>query len=231
MSENCAERNVVHQTAEAKRFEYLDRLAFDFARVQTDVNKLSSLNFEEHAYVMSMAYLYTIHLLGRLSVESCKKVKERRIKECRQIHNSYEFTRHLHKRWVLCTKNYALEKQELVEMLKEKNPAALRKALQIIDLLSGEYIYTRLADKVYDWNEQIVFVENVVDEVCDETEYEDREGLKQVVYKIIDALESGELIAPAEYMDESELCSLVGEIPLREPLTEEIMSGLMPRVK
>lgn len=230
MNKNASERNQEHKTAEAVRFENYDRLAFDFSRVQTDIKKLGSLNFEEHAYVMSMAYLYTMHQLGKLSTDFCKKVKQQRIKECRSIHNSYEYTRHLHERWVLCTKVFAEEKKELVSMLRRKDPNALRKALQIIDLLSGEYIYTRLADKAGDWNDQIVFLEDVVEEVADETEYDDREGLKQVVYKIIEALECGELIAPTEYMKESEIDELMRNIPPKEHLTEDLLKSVMPRV-
>lgn len=228
--ENNTERNQECMTAEAKRFEALDRLAYDFSRVQTDINKLCSLNFEEHAYVMSMAYLYTMHRLGRLSADFCKKVKQKLIRECQHIHASYEFARHLQKRWVICTKTYAEDKKELVSMLRRKDPKALRKALQIIDLLSGEYIYTRLADKAGDWNEQIDLFEEVVDEVADEEEYDDKEELKLVIAKIIEALESGEITSPAEYMTEAEIEELLRNIPEKEHLTEEFMKSVMPRV-
>lgn len=218
-------------TEEALKFEALDRLAFDFSRVH-DIKMLASLNFEEHAYVMSMAYLYTMHRLGSLSTEYCKKVKRLRIKECHSIHNSYEFARHLQERWVLCTKKYAAEKRELVRMVKEKDPRALIKALEVIDLLTDEYVYTKLAGNLENWNDEIVFLEDVADETISESGYDDnRQALKAVMYRIIDALESGEIVSPEEYMTPEEIDGIVGNIPQKEALTEELMSKLMPRVK
>lgn len=218
-------------TAAAKRFMELDRLAFDFVRVDTDIKKLSSLNFEEHAYVMSMAYLYAMYRLGALSKESCIEVKRRRMRECRRIHNSLVFTRHLQSRWLLCTKVYYREKGELVSMLRRKDPEALNKALELIDILSGEYIYTKLYERADTPDKQIVLFDELINEAADEAEYDgDREELKQLVGKIIEEMESGALPECFECLTEDEEKRIAASLPPKEHLTEDVIKELMPRV-
>lgn len=219
-------------TAEAKRYLELDRLAYDFVTVDNDIKKLSSLNFEEHAYVMSMAYLYTMYRLGALSKESCKEIKRKRMKECQSIHNSYMFQRHLHKRWVLCTKEYAEEKKELISMVKRKDPRSLQKALQLIDVLSGAYIYSGLYERVDDADKQTQLFEEIIDEATDEYDSdEDRERLKQLIGQLIEGIEGGEIDSPSERMTEEEKQQILENFPEKEQLTEELIKSVMPRVK
>lgn len=232
MVEATEKNSQIKMTEAAKRYEELDRLAFDFVKVDTDVLKLGSLNFEEHAYVMSMAHLYALHRLGYLSASGCREVKKRRIKECQKIHNALMYTRHLQARWVLCTKVYYERHRELVELVKGRNPLALKKALELIDILSGQYIYSKLYAKTRAADVQTEMFEELIDETCDEYEYEgEREEIKALIARIIEEYESGNMCAVFEGMTEEEEKKILRSLPPKEQLTEEVLKELMPRTK
>ena len=222
-----------HLTATALRFKELDRLAFDFGRVQGDMISLSSLPPEEHAYVMSMSYLYAIYRLGGVSKQRCMEIKKQKIREVTQIHNGMLYQRYMHQRWIECTKEFHKEYKELTELIKKSDSQALRKALELVDMLSNQYVYSRLyflqAD---DWNVQLEILENIAEELIEENNWEHkRRELKRLISSVVEAFESDELPAFLQETTETEMDELTKALPeKKEYVTEEVIRELMPRV-
>ena len=222
-----------HQTEEALRFEELDRIAFDFGRIQGDTHKLYSLYPEEHAYVMSMGYLYAMYRLDAVSAERAKEIKQLKRNECSRIHNQFVYMRHLHSRWILCTKLFGKEHKELVEMIKNSDPQALKKALKLLDDLSGMYIYTGLYEKAaFQMDTQQFLFDDLIDDVADETNFSgDHDDLKRIIAKIIEEIENGNMPDILSKMTDEEVKRMTQRLPEKEPLSEELIKELMPRTK
>lgn len=222
-----------HLTAAAQRFKELDQLAFDFGRVQGDMIALSSLPPEEHAYVMSMAYLYTIYRLGGASKQCCMDIKKQKMKEVTRIHNAMLYHRHMHQRWLTCTKEFYKDYKELTDFIKKSDPKALRKALELVDMLSNQYVYSRLyALTADDWNVQVDAIENIAEEIMDENAPElKRRELKRLISSVFEAFESDELPAFLQEPTEEEMKELSENLPeKKEYVTEEVIRENMPRV-
>jgi hypothetical protein len=217
-------------TDAAEHFKELDRFAYDFGRVQDDMIKLNSLPPEEHSYVMCMAYLYASYRLGNVSKERCVEIKKQKMKECRDIHNAMVYARHLHARWTLCTKVYHEKYKELAELIKNRDPQTLRKALELIDILSDSYIYSKLYDKSRDPNEQMIILEDIADEVLDERAELDRKEIKRIISLLLDEFEGGKLPVYLTDLTEETMESIHLQLPERQLLTEEILKELKPRV-
>lgn len=219
-------------TAAAQRFKELDRLAFDFGRVQDDMIHLCSLQPEEHAYVMSMAYLYTMYRLGAVSKPRCIEIKKRKIKEVTQIHNSLLYQRHMHRRWIECTKEFYKDYKELTDLIKKSDPQALRKALELVDMLSNQYVYTKLYQVANTFDMQEVLFEELIDEVIAEgTDESKRRELKRLVAMVFEAFEEDELPAFLQEITAAEMKEISEDIPeKKEYVTEEVIKELMPRV-
>lgn len=222
-----------HLTAAAQRFKELDRIAFDFGRVQGDMIALSSLPPEEHAYVMSMGYLYASYRLGAISKQRCMEIKKQKIKEVTQIHNAMLYQRHMHQRWIECTKEFYKDYRELTELIKKSDPQALRKALELVDMLSNQYVYSRLYSlQADDWNVQVEVLEDIAEEIIEENNWEfKRRELKQLISSVFEAFESDELPAFLQEPTEDEIKELIEDIPdKKEYVTEDVIRELMPRV-
>lgn len=221
-----------HLTAAAQRFKELDRLAFDFGMVQNDMIAISSLPPEEHAYVMSMAYLYTMYRLGYVTINRCVEIKKQKIKEVTQIHNAMLYQRHMHQRWLTCTKEFYKDYRELTELIKKSDPQALKKALELVDMLSNQYVYTRLYQTADSFDMQEVLFEELIDEVIAEgTDESKRRELKRLVAMVFEAFDEDELPAFLQEVTDEEMEELTADIPQKsEHVTEEVIRELMPRV-
>ena len=221
-----------HLTAAAQRFKELDRLAFDFGRVQGDMISLSSLPPEEHAYVISMAYLYAVYRLGAVSKKRCMDIKKQKIKEVTQIHNAMLYQRHMHQRWLACTKEFYKDYKELTDLIKKSDPQALRKALELVDMLSSQYVYTKLYKTADTFDMQEILFEELIDEVIEEgTDESKRRELKRLVAMVFEAYETDELPAFLQEVTDEEMKELTADIPQKsEHVTEEVIRELMPRV-
>lgn len=221
-----------HLTAAAQRFKELDRLAFDFGRVQGDMIHLCSLPPEEHAYVMSMAYLYASYRLGAISKQRCMEIKKQKIKEVTQIHNAMLYQRHMHHRWIECTKEFYKDYRELTDLIKKSDPQALRKALELVDMLSNQYVYTRLYQTADTFDMQEVLFEELIDEVIAEgTDESKRRELKRLIAMVFEAFEADELPAFLQEITDTEMEELTENLPQKnEHITEEVIRELMPRV-
>lgn len=225
----------VHEdmTQAAKRFKELDRLAFDFGRVEGDDLKIKSLSPEEHAYVMSMGYLYAMYRLGAVSKQRCIEIKRRMIKECADIHNAMVCARHLHLRWVLCTKVYYKEHKELAEMVRNSDPRALGKALELLDMLSSSYIYTKLYQKTDTFDKQEILFDDILKEAAEDILHseDDRAELKKVVALIIEEFSNNHTPNFFTNMTDEDIKFLLRGLPEKVRLTEEVITELMPRTK
>lgn len=220
-------------TAAAQRFKELDRLAFDFGRVEGDLIALCSLPSEEHAYVMSMAYLYTMYRLGYVTKKRCVDIKKIKIKEVTQIHNAMLYQRHMHRRWIECTKEFYKDYKELTDLIKKSDPQALRKSLELVDMLSNQYVYSRLYSlQADDWNIQVETLEDIAEELIEENSWEHkRREFKRLIGSLFEAFESDELPAFLQDMTPAELKEISEDIPeKKEYVTEEVIKELMPRV-
>ncbi len=221
----------IYMTAAAKRFKELDQIAFNFGYAQNEM-MISSLPPEEHAYVMSMAHLYAMYRLGKITKQCCVTIKKKKIKEVTQIHNAMLYARHMHKRWIECTKIYYREYKGLTDLIKNSDPAALRKALELLDLLSNSYIYTRMYQSADTANMQEIVFEDIIDDVI-EGNYDDakRRDLKRLIATVFEAFEEDELPAFLQDMTETEMREISESLPEKsEYVTEEVIRELMPRV-
>ncbi len=219
-------------TAAAQKFKELDRIAFDFGRVQDDMITLSSLPPEEHAYVMSMANLYTMYRLGYVTKQRCIEIKKQKIKEVTQIHNAMLYQRHMHQRWLTCTKEFYKDYRELTELIKKSDPQALRKAVELVDMLSSQYVYTRLYQTADTFDMQEILFEELIDEVIVEgTDESKRRELKRLVAMVFEAFEADELPAFLQEVTDREMEELTEALPeKKEHVTEEVIKEIMPRV-
>lgn len=221
-----------HLTAAAQRFKELDRLAYEFSSSDDVMLSLCSLPPEEHSYVMSMAALYTMWRLGEVSIQRCIEIKKNKIKEVTQIHNAMLYQRHMHRRWIECTKKFYKEHRELTDLIKKSDPQTLKKALELVDILSGHNVYSRLYQKADTFDMQEVLFEELIDEVIEEnTDESKRRELKRLIAMVFEAFEADELPAFLREVTKDEMKELIEEsFPQREHITEDVIKELMPRV-
>lgn len=193
----------------AKRYQELDRLAFDLGP-NMDETKLFSLKFEEMSYVLGMAHLYMLARLGAVSAEMGVKIKRKYILRAERIHTELVNARYMYHRQLVNTLTFSKDMNELTQLINKKSANALPKALEIIDSLSGSYIFSKLyynAVKSGDY-------EAAITEVTSEPDRQ--QELKKAFERLLSEITNDRLPSAFSELTDEELKVLAERIPPRE---------------
>ena len=204
----------------AKQYQELDRLAFEFGPNMDD-KKLFSLKFEEMSYVLSMAHLYTLARLGAVSAEQGAKIKRRYILRAEHIHNSLVIARYMYQRQLVNTITYSKDMNDLAELLRNGSSVALPKALEVIDSLSGSYIFSVL----YDHAMRDTDIDSCIDEVT--ADEDGREKLKDALCRFLSEMEKETLPSVFSELTQEDIKFLASRIPTREIWDSKIPEELL----
>lgn len=203
-----ADKNTI-LSPRAKRYQELDRLAYELGPNMDDV-RLFSLKFEEIGYVLGMAHLYMLARLGAISTEMGAKIKRKYILRAEKIHNELKFARFMYHRQLVNTLTYSKNMNQLTSLLKEGSVEALPKALEMIDHLSGSYIFTKLYHGVVKCGDYEAAIAEVTSEPDRQME------LKGALEKLLAEITSGVLPSVFEELTEDDVKELSLRIPPKE---------------
>lgn len=207
-------------SARAERFAELDRIAYEEGPKMDDV-KLFSLKFEEIGYVLGMAHLYMLARMGAVSVETGAKIKRRYILRAEKIHNEIKNARFMYHRQLVNTLTYSKNMNQLTALLKEGSAEALPKALEIIDHLSGSYIFTKLYHGVVKNGDYEAAIAEVTSEPDRQAE------LKGAFESLLREITSGVLPSTFEELTEEDIKELASRIPTKEIIGSNIPQELL----
>ena len=193
----------------AMRYQELDRLAYDLGPSMDD-KLLFSLRFEEISYVLGMAHLYMLARLGAISAEMGAKIKRQYILRAEKIHSELINARYMYQRQITNTIIFSKDMNRLTELLKAGSAEALPKALEIIDSLSGSYIFTKIYYNVLKCGDY----KEAVKHVCEEP---DRQAqLVECFERLLAEVTNGKLPGTFKELTEDELRVLASRIPQKE---------------
>lgn len=212
--------STVELSSRAKRYQELDRLAFEWGPNMED-KKLFSLKFEEMGYVLSMAHLYMLARLGAISPEQGAQIKRRYILRTEHIHNGLVIARYMYQRQLTNTITYSKDINDLAELLRSGSHVALPKALEIIDSLSGSYIVSVL----YDHAQRDTDIDSCIEEVT--ADENSREKLKDALARLLSEIEKESLPAVFSELSNEDIKLLASRIPAREIYDSNIPEELL----
>lgn len=204
----------------AKRYQELDRLAFELGPAMDEV-RLFSLKFEEISYVLGMAYLYMLARLGAISPETGAKIKRQFILRTERIHNGLIIARYMYHRQQVNTITYSKDMNELTHLINSGSPVAFPKALEIIDTLSGSYIFSTL----YNHSMRNMDLDQYISET--EISIESKEKLQAVLSKLLNEMERDALPDVLAELTEEDLRELSNRIPTKEIKDSNIPKELL----
>lgn len=196
-------------TPRAKRYAELDRLAYELGPNMDD-KILFSMRFEEISYVISMSHLYMLARMGAVSPKAGVEVKRRYILRTEQIRTQLINSRYMYHRQLVNTLTFSKDMNRLTELINLKSADALPKALEIIDELSGSYIFSKLyynAVKGGDYEEAIAEVTAKPDR---------QQELKKTFERLLSEITNDRLPSTFEELTEEDLKVLSNRIPPRE---------------
>ncbi len=204
----------------AERFAELDRTAYEDGP-NIDDEKLFSLKFEEIGYVLGMAHLYMLARMGVISAKTGAKIKRKYILRAEKIHNELKFARYMYHRQLVNTLTYSKNMNQLTALLKEGSADALPKALEIIDSLSGSYIFTKLYHGVVKNGDYEAAIAEVTSEPDRQKE------LKDAFEGLLSEITSGVLPSTFEELSEDDIKELASRIPTKEIIGSNIPQELL----
>lgn len=208
-------------SARAERVAELDRIANSKEGPNIDDKKLFSLKFEEIGYVLSMAHLYMLARMGVISAKTGAKIKRKYILRAEKIHNELKFARYMYQRQLVNTLTYSKNMNQLTALLNEGSAEALPKALEIIDHLSGSYIFTQLYHGVVKCGDYEAAIAEVTSEPDRQTE------LKGAFESLLREITSGVPPSTFEELTEEDIKLLASRIPAREIYDSNIPEELL----
>ncbi len=206
-------------SARAQRFQELDRLAYDMGPNMDDIN-LFSLRFEEIGYVIGMAHLYMLARMGAVSADMGAKIKRRYILRAEKIHNELVNARYMYQRQLSNTLTYTKDMNILTELINKGSAEALPKALEIIDMLSGSYIFTKLYYNVVRCGDYEAAISEVTSEPGRQAE------LKSAFERLLSEITNDRLPSTFEELTDEELKVLASRIPRKEIIGSNIPDEL-----
>lgn len=215
-----AKESTVELSPRAKRYQELDRLAFELGPNMDD-KKLFSLKFEEMSYVLGMAHLYMLARLGSVTPDMGAKIKRRYILRTEHIHNDLVHARYMYHRQLVNTITHSKDMNDLAELLRNSSPVALPKALEIIDSLSGSYIVSVL----YDHAQRDTDIDSCIEEVT--ADENSREKLKDALARLLSEIEKESLPAVFSELSHEDIKLLASRIPAREIYDSNIPEELL----
>ncbi len=215
------------------QLEELDRLAYSFGN--TDKMMMSSLNFEERAYVTTLASLYMMYdLVGVHIKDKVVKIKQDALKDYRTIHSELYFERLSYQQWQQSIKATERQTRELTETLKSGDlQKSLELALDVIDTLLKENtlanIYRAVMQSAVTDDEIDTAVKNYAVEHNLEL---DSKEIEKIVYRFITSLGTSEDLLCFKSMTKEEIEDYSKRLPKREvdgirtEISEEYLKAL-----
>lgn len=207
-------------SARAERFAELDRIAYEDGP-NIDDEKLFSLKFEEIGYVLGMAHLYMLARMGVISAKTGAKIKRKYILRAERIHNELINARYMYHRQLVNTLTYSKNMNRLTALLKEGSAEALPKALEIIDSLSGSYIFTKLYHGVVKCGDYEAAIAEVTSEPDRQAE------LKCAFNRLLGEITTDVLPSTFRELSEDDLKELASRIPTKEIIGSNIPQELL----
>jgi hypothetical protein len=215
------------------QLEELDRLAYSFGN--TDKMMMSSLYFEERAYVTTLASLYMMYdLVGVHIKDKVVKIKQDALKDYRTIHSELYFERLSYQQWQQSIKATERQTRELTEVLKSGDlQKSLELALEVIDTLLKENtlanIYRAVMQSAVTDDEIDTAVKNYAVEHNLEL---DSKEIEKIVYRFITSLGTSEDLLCFKSMTKEEIEEYSKRLPKREvdgirtEISEEYLKAL-----
>ena len=207
-------------SARAQRFQELDRLAYDMGPNMDDI-KLFSLRFEEMSYVLSMAHLYMLARMGAVSAAKGAELKRKYILRTDKIHNELINARYMYHKELVNTLTYSKNMNQLTELINKGSAEALPKALEIIDHLSGAYIFTKLYYNAVKGGDYEAAIAEVTSEPDRQAE------LKSAFERLLSEITNDRLPSTFEELTDEDLKVLASRIPQKEIIGSNIPDELL----
>jgi hypothetical protein len=207
-------------SARAQRFQELDRIAYDMGPNMDDI-KLFSLRFEEMSYVLSMAHLYMLARMGAVSAAKGAELKRKYILRTDKIHNELINARYMYHKELVNTLTYSKNMNQLTELINKGSAEALPKALEIIDHLSGSYIFTKLYYNAVKGGDYEAAIAEVTSEPDRQAE------LKSAFERLLSEITNDRLPSTFEELTDEELKVLASRIPQKEIIGSNIPDELL----
>lgn len=207
-------------SARAKRFQELDRIAYDMGPNMDDI-KLFSLRFEEMSYVLGMAHLYMLARMGAVSAAKGAELKRKYILRTDKIHNELINARYMYHKELVNTLTYSKNMNQLTELINKGSAEALPKALEIIDHLSGSYIFTKLYYNAVKGGDYEAAIAGVTSEPDRQAE------LKSAFERLLSEITNDRLPSTFEELTDEELKVLASRIPQKEIIGSNIPEELL----
>lgn len=215
------------------QLEELDRLAYSFSN--TDKMMMSSLHFEERAYVTTLASLYMMYdLVGTHIKDKVVKIKQDALRDFRTIHSELYFERLHYKQWINSIKHTERQIRELRISLKECNVhQSLEKALDIIGTLLNENTLIDLYRSVMQSKVTDDEIDSAVAKYTEEYNLEiDSKDVEKIIYKFIQSLGTQEDLLCFKSMTKEEIEEFSKRLPdrkvegIKTEVSEEYLKAL-----
>lgn len=215
------------------QLEELDRLAYSFGN--TDKMMMSSLNFEERAYVTTLASLYMMYdLVGVHIKDKVVKIKQDALKDYRTIHSELYFERLSYQQWQQSIKATERQTRELTEVLKSGDlQKSLELALEVIDTLLKENTLVNMYRAVMQSAVTDDEIDSAVKDYAVEHNLElNSKEIEKIVYRFITSLGTSEDLLCFKSMTKEEIEEYSKRLPKREvdgirtEISEEYLKAL-----
>jgi hypothetical protein len=215
------------------QLEELDRLAYSFGNV--DKMMMSSLHFEERAYVTTLASLYMMYdLVGVHIKDKVVKIKQDALKDYRTIHSELYFERLSYQQWQQSIKATERQTRELTETLKSGDlQKSLELALEVIDTLLKENTLVNMYRAVMQSAVTDDEIDSAVKNYAVEHNLElDSKEIEKIVYRFITSLGTSEDLLCFKSMTKEEIEEYSKRLPKREvdgirtEISEEYLKAL-----
>lgn len=135
-----------------ERMKRFDTIAYRISKNEIDITYVSRFKFEERAYILQLAGLYSLmgtHKADDSFLEKCKELKEDFRRQYKKMHTDLYFCRKDYEWWLKSTRDLERERTRLTKQINARSPEVLNTALHIIDLYSRENIYCRLWEIIH----------------------------------------------------------------------------------
>ena len=215
------------------QLEELDRLAYSFGNM--DKMMMSSLHFEERAYVTTLASLYMMYdLVGVHIKDKVVKIKQDALKDYRTIHSELYFERLSYQQWQQSIKATERQTRELTETLKSGDlQKSLELALEVIDTLLKENTLVNMYRAVMQSAVTDDEIDTAVKNYAVEHNLElDSKEIEKIVYRFITSLGTSEDLLCFKSMTKEEIEEYSKILPKREvdgiriEISEEYLKAL-----
>lgn len=207
----------------------LDKLAYDWVQGEEDSLAFQGLRFDERAYVLQMANLYSLNKLGILPLKRCQELKKKAVHEFAQTQTELYFAKRDYDMWAKRPYEVSKRLNELSLQIKNKDPQFVKTALEIIDLLTKQFVYVKLYNHIC----QSGFGDSEIEEIirtCDKLpEKADKDAAVKTFYTWIDLIVNDKTLECFKSLTSDDL-KKTEEFKMTERYTE-IPAKAIPKAK